>query len=354
MNFYQTITGYESMQDLMIKDILDNQTVEGVFLVREVNRGETKNGKPFLALTIMDSSGEIACRVWENADRYLASCQTGATIKVTGQAQSYRGILQLKIDHLEKHEVPAEEMGRLIPATSGDITAMAAELIRLAKTIDHDHLRELVLDFFNDRQIFTLFKKAPAAKHMHHACLGGLLEHTLGVSRAAEAISGLYPAIDRSLLLAGAMLHDIGKLIEFNYEAFPYDYSDRGRLMGHMVLAIEMIQDKIAGIAGFPPETATNLKHLILAHHGRHEFGSPTLPMILEAFVLNFIDDLDAKIDYIAGLGQKLKGEGYQWTEYQRNLERFLYVRGAADSQNQPADGDGNNEIDHRQGSLFR
>lgn len=338
----------------MIKDIIDNQAVEGVFLVREVNRGETKNGKPFLALTIMDNSGEIACRVWDNADRYLDSCPTGATIRIKGQAQSYRDILQVKIDHLESCEVPPEEMGKLVPATSGDIPAMAAELTKLAKSIDNEHLRKLVLAFLNDRKLFTLLKKAPAAKRMHHACLGGLLEHTLGVSKAAAAVSDLYPTIDRPLLLAGAILHDIGKLIEFNYDALPYDYSDRGRLLGHMVLAIEMIQDKIAGIKDFPQETATNLKHLILAHHGRHEFGSPSLPMILEAFVLNFVDDLDAKVDYITGLSQKLKGEGYQWTEYQRNLERFLYVRGAADNQNQLAEDGDSDPVDLRQGSLFR
>jgi 3'-5' exoribonuclease len=342
------------MKGLMIKEILDNQIVEGVFLVREVNRGETKNGKPFLSLNIMDASGEIACRVWENADRYLDSCQNGATIRIKAQAQSYRGVLQLRIDHLEKITVPPEEMGLLIPATSGDIITMAAELIKLAKSIENDHLRELVLAFFNDRQTFTLFKKAPAAKFMHHACLGGLLEHTLGVAKAADAVSGLYSGVDRSLLMAGAMLHDIGKLIEFNYEAFPYDYSDRGRLVGHMVLGIEMIQEKVAGIPSFPEETATHLKHLILAHHGRHEFGSPSLPMMLEAFILNFIDDLDAKVNYITGLAQKIDGEGYHWTEYQRNLERFLYVRGTAVTQNESTDVDNENEVDTRQGSLFR
>jgi 3'-5' exoribonuclease len=341
------------MNDLMIKDILDNQTVDGVFLVREVNRGETKNGKPFLALTIMDGSGDIACRVWEDADRYLESCPTGATIRIKAQAQAYRGVLQLRIDHLEKCDVSPAEMGALIPATSGDITAMAAELLRLAKSIDNTHLRELVLAFLNDRETFALFKKAPAAKFMHHACLGGLLEHTLGVARAADKVSGLYPAVDRSLLLTGAILHDIGKLIEFNYEVFPYDYSDRGRLVGHMVLAIEMIQEKIAASPGFPAETATHVKHLILAHHGRHEFGSPSLPMMLEAFVLNFIDDLDAKVNYITGLGQKLDGEGYQWTDYQRNLERFLYVRGTAAGRNDRAD-QTHLEVDPRQGSLFR
>lgn len=338
----------------MIKDILDNQTVEGVFLVREVTKGETKNGKPFLALTIMDATGEIAGRVWENAERYLDSCPPGATIRVKAQAQAYRGVLQLRVDHLEKCEVPPEEMGALIPATSGDIPTMAAELLRLAKSIDNAPLRRLVLAFFTDREIFALFKKAPAAKYMHHACLGGLLEHTLGVTKTAAAVCTLYPKVDRSLLLAGAMLHDIGKLIEFNYETIPYDYSSRGRLVGHMVLGIEMIQEKIAGLPGFPEESATHLQHLILAHHGRHEFGSPSLPMMLEAFVLNFIDDLDAKIDYITGLARKIEGADYQWTEYQRNLERFLYVRGTAPSQNEAAAADESQEIDPRQRSLFR
>ncbi|MFO7605326.1 MAG: HD domain-containing protein [Desulfurivibrionaceae bacterium] len=345
----------EKSKGLMIKDISDNQVVQGTFLVREVSRSETKNGKPFLALTVMDASGEIAGRVWENADRYLESCRPGATVKIKAQAQSYRNVLQLKIDHLEECEIPAEEMAALIPATAGDIPTMAAELTSLAESIGNAHLRELTLAFINDRHIFTLFKKAPAAKYMHHACLGGLLEHTLGVARTAAAVSELYPTVDRSLLMAGAILHDIGKLIEFNYEVLPYDYSDRGRLVGHMVLGIEMIQEKINGIAGFPEESATHLKHLILAHHGRHEFGSPSLPMMLEAFVLNFLDDLDAKIDYLGGLSRKMEGEGYQWSEYQRNLERFLFLRQAGGERDLPArGGDPDDEIDPRQGSLFR
>lgn len=338
----------------MIKDIRDNQAVEGIFLVREVNRGETKNGKPFLALTVMDASGEIGGRVWENADRYLASCRVGATIKIKAQAQSYRNVLQLRIDHLEECEVVAEEMGALIPITGGDIPAMAAELTELARSIADRHLRELTLAFIDDRRLFTLFKKAPAAKYMHHACLGGLLEHTLGVARAAAAVSALYPAVDRSLLMAGAILHDIGKLIEFNYEIFPYDYSDRGRLVGHMVLGIEMIQEKISGIDNFPEESATHLKHLILAHHGRHEFGSPSLPMMLEAFALNFLDDLDAKMDYLTGLARKMDTGDYQWSEYQRNLERFLYLRRPeSEEERRETNGDAE-EIDPRQRSLFR
>jgi 3'-5' exoribonuclease len=336
----------------MIKDIVDNQAVEEVFLVREVSRNETRNGKPFLAMTVIDSSGEIEGRVWENADRYLKECPPGGAIMLKGQAQSYKGVLQLRIDHLEKHDLSTEELGRFIPATGGDIKSMAAEMVNFAKSITDPHLHGLTLSFLQDSAISSLFKKAPAAKQMHHACLGGLLEHTLGVTRLAEAISNLYPAVDRSLLLAGAILHDLGKLIEFSYESFPYDYSDRGRLVGHMVLGIEMIQEKIVGLPDFPEETATRLKHLILAHHGRHEFGSPVLPMMLEAFILHFIDDLDAKVDYITGLARKADNPGYQWTPYQRNLERFLYVRGSEIDDGGPAD-DPLEEIDPRQKNLF-
>ncbi|MEN8142581.1 MAG: 3'-5' exoribonuclease YhaM family protein [Thermodesulfobacteriota bacterium] len=340
-------------ETMRIREITDNQPVAGIFLVKEVNRGETKAGKPYLALTIMDSSGEIGGRVWENADHYLKSCRQGATIRVKAQAQSYRGVLQLRIDSLEEAELSPEEMGNLIPVTAGDISSMAGEITQLARSIEDDHLRNLVLAFFEDRTLFPLFKKAPAAKHMHHACLGGLLEHTLGVTRVADQLADLYPAIDRSLLLAGAMLHDIGKLVEFDYDSLPYDYSDRGRLVGHMVLGIEMIQEKVSLLDNFPEETATRLKHLILAHHGRHEFGSPTLPMMMEAFILHFIDDLDAKINYLSGLGGKLEGEGYQWTDYQRNLERFLYVR-ANSGGCPPENGADDEAIDRRQQNLWK
>ena len=340
-------------EDLRVKEIADNQPVTGVFLVKEMNRGETKAGKPYLALTIMDSSGEIGCRVWEDADRHQEICQPGATIKVKAQAQSYRGVLQLRIDSLEKVELSTEDMGTLIPVTEGDINSMAGENVQLARSIQDEHLKALVLAFFDDRKLFTLFKKAPAAKQMHHACLGGLLEHTLGVARIADNLADLYRAIDRSLLLAGAMLHDIGKLVEFNYESIPYDYSDQGRLVGHMVLGIEMLQEKISRLDDFPEETATRLKHLILAHHGRHEFGSPTLPMMMEAFILHFIDDLDAKINYMSGLSGKIEGKGYQWTDYQRNLERFLYVR--ASSGGCPPEGDEDDEtFDRRQQNLWK
>ncbi|MDA3785784.1 MAG: HD domain-containing protein, partial [Deltaproteobacteria bacterium] len=216
-----------------------------------------------------------------------------------------------------------------------NIDEMAAEFLALATGVSDPFIQKLLLSFFEDEDFFALFKKAPAAKMMHHAYLGGLLEHTLGVARLAEAVSRLYPSLDRSLLMAGAMLHDIGKTKEFSFDSLRFDYSDSGRLVGHMVLGVEMVQERLNTIKGFPAELAMRVKHLILSHHGRHDFGSPTLPMLLEGFVLNFIDDLDAKVNTIDKVSAQAKEEGYQWSDYQRSLERFLFVKGRAAQSNE-------------------
>jgi 3'-5' exoribonuclease len=310
-----------------IKDIRDNQQVEACFLVKEMSRAETRNGNPYLSLVLMDRSGEIGGRIWEDADRWQSECAVGRIIRVTALAQSFKGVLQLKISAVQA--VPPEEAdpARFLPAAPGDSKAMTAEILKIAREVENPFLRQLLLAFLEDRRFMAAFKKAPAAKNMHHAYLGGLLEHSLGVARLADRVAELYPAADRSLLLAGALLHDVGKVEEFSFDIFPVDYSDCGRLIGHHVLGVELVQERIRRIPDFPPDLATRLKHLILSHHGRHEFGSPALPMMLEAFILNFLDDLDAKINYLQRLGSQAGADGYQWTDYQRPLERFLYVR---------------------------
>lgn len=341
-------------KNIQIKEITDGQTVRDLFLVREMSRGETKAGKPYLSLVLMDASGEISGRVWENADQLMDECPAGAIVSVTGQAQAYKGILQLRIDTLAREEESRVDLALFVPSTRGNITLMARELLRLAGSVENPFLKELLLALFGERKLIQAFKKAPAAKVMHHAYVGGLLEHTLAVARLADSVSTLYPGLDRSLLVAGALLHDIGKLKEFSFDSFPFDYTDRGRLVGHMVLGIEMLQEKINSISGFPQDLADRLKHLILSHHGRHEFGSPSLPMMQEAFALNFLDDLDAKINYLDRLAGQAKGEGYQWTEFQRNLERFLFVKGQRSDDDAPLSDQGqDNGVDPRQRSLF-
>lgn len=316
------------MKNLFISDITDGQQVKDLFLIREVGRAETRAGKPYLTLKVMDKTGEIAGRVWDDADRWLEQCAVGRVVSLSAQAQSYKNILQLKINSLQAVSEDEVDMALFVPSTSDDIEEMTKELLKFARSVDDEFLRKLLLKLFQDKNFLPLFQKAPAAKFMHHAYLGGLLEHTLHVTRLADQVAALYPSVDRSLLLAGAMLHDVGKVKEFSFASHPFDYSDQGRLMGHMVIGVEMVQARISKIKNFPAETGVRLKHLILSHHGRYEFGAPSLPMLHEAFILNFIDDMDAKINYMERLSSQVKEEGYQWSEYQRNLERFLFLRG--------------------------
>ena len=321
---------------LFIKDIQENQSIEDLFLVKEASRAETRSGKPYLIVTVMDRTGEIGGRLWENADRYLPACGAGNIVLLQGQAQTYRGILQLKIESIKAVEKGKDgnwRAGDFLPATGGDIPAMAREILAFARGVSEPSLQALLLKFFRNKEFFATFQQAPAAKRMHHAYYGGLLEHTLAVVRLADAMAKLYPIIDRSLLIAGALLHDIGKTEEFSFDRYPFDYTDKGRLVGHLVLGAEMMLSRIEEMDSFPVELATRLQHLILSHHGRHEFGSPSLPMTLEAFVLNFIDDIDAKINYLDRLGSQTGEPGYRWTDFQKTLERFLYVRGGPDQE---------------------
>jgi 3'-5' exoribonuclease len=311
-----------NVKGVFVKDIKDSQQVDALFLLTGMNKAETRAGKTYLTLKIMDRSGEISGRVWDRADYWFDQVKVGQVVRVCGQAQSYRDILQLKVNSLESVTEQEIDMALFVPATSFNIEEMARELRKFARSITDEYLNKLLLKFLLNKKFMAAFCQAPAAKRMHHAYVGGLLEHTLHVTRLADRVAELYPSVDRSLLLAGAILHDVGKISEFSFAAYPVDYSDKGRLMGHMVLGVEMIGEKIKKIKEFPPETAMRLKHLILSHHGRYEFGSPALPMLHEAFILNFVDDMDAKINYMERLSGQVE-EGYHWSEYQRNMERF-------------------------------
>ena len=339
--------------------IRGGQPVEDVFMVKEVNRAETKAGKPYLIMTLMDRSGEIAGRLWENVGALIDLCKPGNLVEVSAQAQEYRGNLQLKIDSMHLVDKDAVDPSLFIQSSKKNIEDMALEIRSLAASLQNPFYRKLLLKFFDDDAFFKEFQKAPAAKYMHHAFLGGLLEHTLAVSRLAEMLSGFYPALDRELLLAGALLHDIGKTKEFTFDTYPFDYTDKGRLMGHLVLGAEMIQEKINTLPGFPEDLSTRLQHLVLSHHGRYEFGSPCLPMVSEAFVLNFLDDLDAKLNFMGRLEEQAPEPGYQWTDFQRTLERFLFVNGRPHTETESAatpeqrNAEDNSGLNTKQQQLF-
>ncbi len=314
-------------KEVFITDIKPGRQIDDIFLLAAMNKAETKAGKTYLALKVMDRSGELSGRVWDRADHWFAQVKVGQVVRVSGRSQSYRDVLQLKVNSLEPVTGDGIDMALFVPSTAFDVDEMTRELRKFARSVSDEYLNKLLLKFLLNKKFMAAFCQAPAAKSMHHAYVGGLLEHTLHVTRLADKVAELYPAVDRSLLLTGAILHDIGKITEFSFAGYPVDYSDQGRLLGHMTLGVEMVAEKIKKITGFPPESAMLLKHLILSHHGRYEFGSPALPMLNEAFILNFIDDMDAKINYMERLSTQVEA-GYHWSEYQRNMERFLFLCG--------------------------
>ena len=312
---------------VFIEQLKEGDRVDDLFLVKAAKVGETRAGKPYLQLTVMDRSGEMSGPVWERVEAIQQVSAPGTVVRLIAQVQSYRDKLQLRVeDIVAVDEVPDEAL--FLPAAPRRPAEMAEELQQLIKAVSNPHLRRLLNHFFSQGELWQRFQQAPAAKGIHHAYLGGLLEHCLSMAKVAQFLSAHYPGVDRSLLLAGVLLHDIGKIAELTMNSGVVDYSDAGRLKGHLIIGCEMVAAAAAGIRDFPEDLLMKLQHLILSHHGRLDFGSPVVPMTVEALLLSFIDDIDAKMNITEQLRRKLAPEERGWSEYQRSLERFLYLGG--------------------------
>jgi 3'-5' exoribonuclease len=331
-----------------IKGLKEDERVRGLYLAREKKVGQTKKGDPFLSITLSDRTGDIEARVWDNALEVSSLFKEGDILAVQGQTGSYKGQIQLTLSSLKVSEGGDPDL--FLETSPFDITEMLTSLRGLIKKIRNPHLKALAERFFSDHDFMEQFKKAPAAKNFHHNYIGGLLEHTLSVCRMAVRVSDHYPGLDGDLLLTGAFLHDIGKIREFKYSTW-FDYTDEGRLLGHVVIGVAMLEEKLAAMKKFPEETALRLKHLILSHHGEYDFGSPKRPKFLEAFALHMVDDLDAKMNGIARFMEKDAKEG-SWTDFNRMFERYLLKGGLdapAEEERSPAPVEND-----RQGVLFR
>ena len=311
----------DSTQHLWVSDIKDNDQVRGQYLVKSKRMGSTKKGDPFLSLTLADRSGEIEARVWERANALSPLFSERGIIEIEGAAGSYRGEVQLTLSDL-KAVKEVRDPSLFIEVTKQDVTKMMLSLRELLRKIENPQIKSLMDRFLNDSSFVHLFKKAPAAKKFHHSYLGGLLEHTLSVCRLALLVAEHYPELNRDLLLAGAFLHDIGKVKELG-AATSIDYTDEGRLIGHLSLGVSMVDEKLAAMEDFSGEIALRLKHLILSHHGEYEFGSPKKPAFLEAFALHLIDDLDAKMNGLGRFIEKDRQEG-TWTDFNRLFDRYF------------------------------
>jgi 3'-5' exoribonuclease len=323
-----------SLSHTWVADIKDNDQVRGQYLVKSKRIGSTKKGDPFLSLTLADRSGEIEARVWERANDLSSLFSEGNILEIEGAAGSYRGEVQLTLSGLKAVKEPGDP-SLFIEATKQDVTKMMLSLREVLRKIENPQIKSLIDKFFNDPVFVQSFKKAPAAKNFHHSTLGGLLEHTLSVCRLALLVAEHYAELNRDLLLAGAFLHDIGKTKELS-AATGIDYTDEGRLIGHLSLGVSMVDEKLAAMEDFPEEIALRLKHLILSHHGEYEFGSPKKPAFLEAFALHLIDDLDAKMNGLGRFIEKDRQEG-RWTDFNRLFDRY-FLKGripSADERNE-------------------
>jgi 3'-5' exoribonuclease len=333
---------------LWVKDIKENDFVKGLYLAKAKKMGLTKRNDPFLSLTLSDRSGDLETKVWDNAEASASLFNEGDILEVEGSASSYRSKIQLTLSGLKvcKEEV---DPSIFIESTPFDVDEMMRSLKQILTKVEGRYLKALVEKFLADREFIARFKESPAAKNFHHGYMGGLLEHTLSVCRLAVFIAEHYPQLDRDMLISGAFLHDIGKIKEFKTH-ISIDYTDEGRLLGHLVLGVNMVNEKIDSLKNFPTETALRLKHMILSHHGEYDFGSPKRPKFIEAFALHSIDDLDAKVNGLGRIMARDPKEG-NWTDFNRLFERYLLKGSIEETQEEEnskslSDGD-------RQKSLF-
>ncbi len=307
---------------------LENQTVTGFFVATNRQLRTKADGSSYLSLTLCDGTGQIEARVWEARD--AGEFASGDIVKLRGQVCRYQEKLQIKVDRLRRADPATDageyDLGDFVPKTSYDVEQMWTKLAGYVGSFTDPHLRALLTLFLDDPAVAAALREAPAAKAMHHAWIGGLLEHTVSLLDLCELAAGHYPEVHRDLLLAGAILHDIGKLHELSWGT-SFAYTVEGQLLGHITIATGMIDRKIAGLPEFPPRLRTLLLHIVLSHHGRLEFGSPKLPMTAEALLFHYLDDLEAKMQTMRSEFARAVASGAsaaEPTDYIRALERPL------------------------------
>ena len=301
------------MKDIYISDIAafdEGKVFDSYFLVLAKQQRTTKTNKPYLNLILGDKTGQIEGRIWDPGDPRIAKdFDRGDIVKVRGSVSRYEDRAQMKVDQLRKAQPGEAEKIDMLPATSYDIPELWRKLEATVASFTNPDLKRLMQALLSDPQIAAAYREAPAARQLHHAWLGGLLEHVVSLLGLADRVAAHYPMLDRDLLLTGVILHDLGKIRELSWET-GFEYTIEGVLLGHIQMGTEIVEKTIATLPGFPGRLRTLVIHMILAHHGKLEFGSPKLPMIPEALVLNFVDDLDAKMQAMAGAFEKLANEG--------------------------------------------
>jgi 3'-5' exoribonuclease len=298
-----------------------NPIVTGSFLVHSKEIRQKKNGDEYLSLTLGDRTGELDAKMWDNISEARDRFERDDFVKVKGLVQIFHNRPQLTIHNIRRMDDSEIDYADYFPCSRRDPEEMWAELRGMVAGMTNPHLKALLEAMLDDEDIAARYRRAPAAKQIHHAFLGGLLEHVLSVSALAKLAAAHYPHVDADLLLTGVALHDIGKIYELNYER-GFSYSGAGQLLGHISIAMRMVADKLRGLPEFPDKLRTLVEHMILSHHGRLEFGSPKLPQFPEALLLHYLDDLDSKMECMRALIENDRQVEGCFTIYSPALER--------------------------------
>ncbi len=311
------------MKESFVSGFEPNDRVTSFFLVQSKEvRFKKQNGEPFLSLRLADCTGQIEAKMWDGVDEVADTFEQDDFIKIRGAVQVFRDQPQIIIHKLRVAAESEVELADFIPHTDRNIDEMFAELLATIDAFENEDLKRLMRAFFDDPETAARFRKAPAAKSMHHGFIGGLLEHVMSLLNLARLVASNYSYLDRDLLQTGVLLHDLGKIFELGYERSFY-YTDEGQLLGHITMVVSMVDRKCEQLENFPPKLKVLVQHMLLSHHGRYEFGSPKLPMFPEALALSYIDDLDSKLESMrAGLSEMIPEA--TWSRFNPALERMV------------------------------
>jgi len=310
------------MKSPYVKELEANRTFTASFLVRSKEIREKKTGEPYLSLSLCDRTGEIEAKMWDNVSEVMDAFDRDDFVKVKGLIQIYHNRPQFTVHKMRRLADTEVDFADYFPSSTRDTAEMWRELRAIVGAMADPHLRALVEAVLDDPEIAERYQKAPAAKQIHHAWLGGLLEHVLSLCHLSRVTADHY-RVDLSLLLAGAVLHDVGKIYELSYDR-SFGYTTEGQLLGHMVMGLRIVSDKLRNLPDFPPRLRTLVEHMIVSHHGRLEFGSPKLPQFMEALLLHYLDDMDSKMQCMRTLIEQDRQVEGHFTGYNASLERTV------------------------------
>jgi len=316
------------MAQAKLKELKPGDAFAGFYIVKSKRIKQTKDGKFYIDLDLQDSSGSLNGKIWDDFEKLKSAFERGDVVKVEATVDEYREQTQAKIKRIRRaKEDEGVDWSALLPATKEDVDKIYSEILKMIEEVKNVHLKDLLYLFFDDEKMAEKLKRAPAARNIHQAYLGGLLEHLWHMAKAARIlVKEVYPGLDLDVVMAGVLLHDLGKLEELEYRT-TISYTKLGYLEGHIFIGLKMLDERLRKLPDFPDELKLHLEHVILSHHGEKEWGSPVLPATPEAMLIHQVDNLDAKLAIVLEAISSDLNEAEDFTGYHQTLERHFYKR---------------------------